>query len=126
MPRAIRWLDAAGAWGLILIGCLHNFYGAPASFDGLSDDLFWFVSAGLALWYAGAFNLVRQAAPSRITAWPCLAVDLSLLAFVAAFGLHSGAIARPDGMLLVGLAAIETLFAAAQSASSLSARTQSP
>src|SRR5687767_2400450 len=54
MAKALRWLDSAAAWGLILIGCLHNFLAAPASFDRLSADLFWFLSAGLALWYAGA------------------------------------------------------------------------
>ena len=84
MPRAMRWLDSAAAWGLILIGCLHNFLGAPASFDGLSADLFWFLSAGLALWYAGAANLVRQLAPSRAAILACVAVNLTLLAFVAA------------------------------------------
>ena len=125
MKRPMRWLDAAGAWGLILFGCLHNFYGAPTLFDGMSEDLLWFVSAGLALWYAGAANLVRQSVQSRLAAWSCLAVDLTLLAFVTAFGLHSGAIARPDGMLLIGIAAIETIFALIQSIALLSARTQS-
>ena len=125
MKRPMRWLDAAGAWGLILFGCLHNFYGAPTLFDGMSEDLLWFVSAGLALWYAGAANLVRQSVRSRMATWTCLAVNLTLLAFVTAFGLHSGAIARPDGMLLVGIAAIETIFALIQSGALLSARTQS-
>lgn len=121
----MRWLDAAGAWGLILFGSLHNFYGAPTLFDGMSEDLLWFVSAGLALWYAGAANLVRQSVSSPMATWSCLAVNLTLLAFVTAFGLHGGAIARPDGMLLVGTAAIETVFALIQSAALLSARTQS-
>src|SRR5215217_7227112 len=105
MRRAIRWLDAAGAWGLILFGCLHNFFGAPRLFHGISDSLFWFVSAGLALWYSGAVNLVRQSSKSRFAVWTAVPVNLTLLAFVTAFGLHSGAIARPDGMLLILIAA---------------------
>ena len=125
MARGLRWLDLAGAWALVLLGCLHNFVAAPASFDAVSEDLFSFLSAGLALWYAGAANLVRQYAPSRVAAWACLAVDLSLLAYVVAFALHSGEIARPGGIFLVALAAIETAFAFAQSFGLLSARTQS-
>ena len=125
MKRALRWLDAGGAWGLILFGCLHNFLGAPHLFHEISDRLFWFVSAGLALWYSGAVNLVRQAVASRFAVWTAVPVNLTLLAFVTAFGLHSGAISRPDGMLLVAIAAIETAFSLVQAFSPDSVRTQS-
>src|SRR5687768_4855098 len=90
MPRAMRWLDAAGAWGLVLIGCMHNFLGAPARFQAIGDDLFWFLSAGLALWYAGASNLVRQAGSSRAATIASVPVNLTLLAFIGAHGLHTG------------------------------------
>ena len=125
MKRAVRWLDAAGAWGLLLFGCLHNFVGAPHLFHAISDSLFWFVSAGLALWYSGAVNLVRQSARSRFAVWTAVPVNLTLLAFVTAFGLHSGAIARPDGLLLVAIAAIETIFSLVHAFSPDSPRTQS-
>jgi hypothetical protein len=125
MRRAMRWLDAAGAWGLVLFGCLHNFFGAPRLFHNISDSLFWFVSAGLALWYSGAVNLVRQSERSRFAVWTAVPVNLTLLAFVTAFGLHSGAIARPDGMLLVAIAAIETIFSLVQAFSTDSPLTQS-
>ena len=114
MPKAARWLDAAGAWGLVLIGCLHNFLGAPARFQGISDDLFWFLSAGLALWYAGASNLVRQAGSSRAAIIASVPVNLTLLAFICAHGLHTGDIKGAGGILLVSLAAIETLFSLRQ------------
>lgn len=126
MHRAMRLLDRAAAWGLVLIGCLHNFVGAPASFDGISADLFWFLSAGLALWYAGAANIVRQLAPSRPSANACCAVNLTLLGFLTASGLHSGEIARPGGILLFALAGIEAAFALSGAySSSVSARTHS-
>ena len=126
MSKAMRYLDRGGAWGLVLIGCLHNFVGAPASFEGISEDLFWFLSAGLALWYAGAANIVRQYAPSRASIYACVAVNLTLLCFVAASGFHSGEMARPVGILLIALAGIETGFALFQAySSSVSERTHS-
>jgi uncharacterized membrane protein HdeD (DUF308 family) len=125
MGRALRLADATGAWGLILIGCLHNFIGAPASFETVSEDLFWFLSAGLALWYAGAINLIRQNAPSRLATYLCGTVNLTLLAFVVASGLNSGELKGAGGMLLVALVGIETVFALIQAWSpSVSARTQ--
>ncbi|MGZ8283644.1 MAG: hypothetical protein ACXWUN_11960 [Allosphingosinicella sp.] len=127
MRRALRLADATGAWGLILIGCLHNFVGAPALFDTVSEDLFWFLSAGLALWYAGAVNLIRQYAPSRLATYLCGAVNLTLLAFVVASGLNSGEIKGAGGILLVALAGIETVFGLIQAYSSaVSARSQAP
>ena len=125
MKRAMRWLDAAGAWGLVLIGCLHNFVSAPMRFDGVSDDLFWFLSAGLALWYAGAANLVRQAGALRAAILASVPVNLTLLALIFAQGLHSGQLAGAGGILLVSLAVIETLFSLVQAFSPASARTQS-
>jgi len=125
MAKGLRWVDAAGAWGLVLLGCVHNFIAAPASFDAVDADLFEFVAAGLALWYAGAANVVRQLAPSRAAIFSCAAVDLTLLAYVVAFGLHNGELTRPGGMFLVALVATETAFALGQAVGLVSARTQS-
>ena len=114
MGRGLRWLDIAGAWGLVLIGCIHNFVAAPASFDEVSSDLFWFLSAGLALWYAGAINLVRIAIAARVAAVTAMIVNLLLLGFVVAFGLHTGSIVSAGGLLLILPAAVETGFSIAQ------------
>lgn len=111
--KALGVLDAVSAWGLVLLGCVHNFVAAPMIYDQLSERMLWFVGAGLALWYAGGINLVRRALPaSRIVRIVCLLTNASLLAFVLTFGFLTGAAGRPDGMLLIAIVAIATLFSA--------------
>lgn len=111
--RSWRTLDVVAAWGLVLLGCVHNFVAAPNVYPEVSERMFWFVGAGLALWYAGALNLVRRSAPESRTAWlASLLTNLTLLAFVVAFGVHTGAVQRPDGIVLVALVATATLFSA--------------
>lgn len=124
MNRGLRWLDAAGAWGLVLIGCVHNFLAAPSMFAAISTDLFWFLSAGLALWYAGAANIVRQATAASAAIIAAILVNLALLAFVTAFGLHTGQIATAGGLPLVLLALIETGFSIAQAVRSQTATSE--
>lgn len=110
----LRVLDAVSAWGLILLGCIHNFVAAPMIHAALSERLFWFVGAGLALWYAGAMNLVRGSAPdSRAARIASLLTNVTLLAFVVAFGLFTGAAGRADGILLIAIVAIATVFSIA-------------
>jgi len=111
--RIYRFLDAAAAWGLVLLGCVHVFIAAPLAYPEVNERMFWFIGAGLSLWYAGAINLVRQANPvSRTARYASLLTNASLLAFVAAYGFYTGAIGRPEGMLLVGLVAVATLLSA--------------
>lgn len=113
--RSWRNLDAVAAWGLVVLGCVHNFVAAPMAYPNVSERLFWFIGAGLALWYAGALNLVRRSAPASNSArLASLLSNITLLAFVLAFGIHTGAIGRPDGIFLVVLVATATLFSALQ------------
>jgi hypothetical protein len=109
---------------LVLIGCIHNFLAAPAMFDAIGADLFWFLSAGLALWYAGAANIVRQATAARAATIAAILVNLALLAFVTAFGIHTGEIASPGGLPLVLLALMETCFSIAQAVRSQAATSE--
>ena len=111
--RSFRILDGVAAWGLVLLGCVHNFVAAPMAYPEVSERLFWFIGAGLSLWYAGAMNLVRQANPtSRTARYASVVTNTTLLAFVIAYGVYTGAIGRPEGMLLVALVAVATLFSA--------------
>lgn len=113
--RSWRTLDAAVAWGLVLLGCVHNFVAAPMAYEEVSQRMFWFVGAGLALWYAGALNLVRRSNPdSRTAKVASLLANLTLLAFVAAFGAYTGAIRQPGGAVLVGLVLAATAFSILQ------------
>ncbi len=59
----MRILDRVLGWFLVLLGCVHNFVAAPASFAVLDERALWFVAGGLALWYAGFLNLLRAHAP---------------------------------------------------------------
>jgi len=111
--RSFRIVDAVAAWGLVLLGSVHNFVAAPMAYPEVSERMFWFVGAGLSLWYAGAMNLVRQANPtSRTARYASLITNTTLLAYVVAYGVYTGAIGRPEGMVLVGLVAVATLFSA--------------
>jgi hypothetical protein len=109
--RSWRTLDAAAAWGLVLLGCVHNFVAAPMAYEEVSQRLFWFVGAGLALWYAGALNLVRRSAPgSRTARVASVLANVTLLAFVVAFGAYTGALRQPSGILLVAVVLAATSF----------------
>lgn len=115
MTRKLRFLDAISAWGLVLLGSIHNFIAAPMIYRELSERALWFVGAGLALWYAGAINLVRHAAPnSRTARIASILTNLSLLVFVVTFGLRTGAATRPDGMLLIAIVVTATAFSVAE------------
>ena len=114
MPAWALWLDRIGAWGLVLIGFVHNFVAAPMIYGEVSERMFWYIGAGLSLWYAGAVNLVRQASDSRPAVIAAVLVNLTMLTFVAAMGSFTGEIARPSGMALTALVAVETLFALLQ------------
>ena len=98
--RIFKILDAVSAWGLVLLGCVHNFVAAPMAYPEVNERMLWFIGAGLSLWYAGAMNLVRQANPvSRTARYASVLTNTTLLAFVVAYGLYTGAIGRPEGML---------------------------
>ena len=113
--RSWKALDAVAAWGLVLLGCVHNFVAAPMAYSNVSERMLWFIGAGLSLWYAGALNLVRRSVPnSRAARLASLLANITLLAFVLAFGIHTGAIGRPDGIFLVALVTTATLFSALQ------------
>lgn len=53
-----RRFDRAAVLALLVLGCIHNFVAAPASFGALDPRALWFVTGGIVLWYAAAINHV--------------------------------------------------------------------
>lgn len=108
----MRIVDQILGWLLVLVGCVHNFVAAPLSYDQLSTQALWFVSAGLALWYAGFINLLRSysAEPTRLLRALCILTNLSMLAFVLTFVVIRGNWAAPESLALIGVVAALTVF----------------
>ena len=107
-----RKLDLAAAWGLVALGVVHCSF-TPFAYRKFSEASLWFFAAGLTLLYAGAFNLVRVANPVAIgLRRTCLAVNLSLLAFVIAFAANTlpRNLGNPAAWLLVALCGLATWF----------------
>lgn len=115
-----RKLDRAAAWGLVAIGVIHCAF-TPFAFRKFSEASLWFFAAGLALLYAGAFNLVRVGNPAAAgLRRTCLAVNLSLLAFVIVFAANTLArnLGNPAAWVLLALCATVTWFASRSSGES--------
>jgi hypothetical protein len=108
----MRIVDRVLGWCLVLLGCVHNFVAAPLTYDQLSARALWFVSAGLALWYAGFINLLRSytAEPTRLLRTFCVLTNLSMLAFVLTYAVVRGNWAAPDALALIGVVATLTVF----------------
>ena len=108
-----RKLDLAAAWGLVALGVIHCGF-TPFAYRKFSEASLWFFAAGLTLLYAGAFNLVRVANPAAAgLRRTCLAVNLSLLAFVIAFAAYTlpRNLGNPAAWLLLALCGAVTWFA---------------
>ncbi len=105
-------LDRILGWFLVLLGCIHNFVAAPLAYDRVSGPLLWFVSAGLALWYAGFINLLRSYSddPSRLLRTFCVLTNLSLLALILSYAFTVGNWAAPESLALIGAVVTLTLF----------------
>lgn len=104
-------LDRILAALLILLGCIHAFIAAPIIYGEITARALWFASAGLALLYAGFINLLRARAPSRddqFLGWLCVLTNASMLMFVLAYGLTTGAWADPQGSTLIAAVAVLT------------------
>ena len=108
----MRIVDRILGWCLVLLGCVHNFVAAPLSYDQLSASALWFVSAGMALWYAGFINLLRSysAEPTRLLRTFCILTNLSMLAFVLTYAAVRGNWAAPESLALIGVVATLTVF----------------
>jgi hypothetical protein len=108
----MRIVDRILGWGLVLLGCVHNFVAAPLSYDQLSARALWFASAGLALWYAGFINLLRSysAESPRLLRPFCILTNLSLLAFVLTYAAVIGNWSEPEALALVAVVAALTAF----------------
>ncbi|MBI5086488.1 MAG: hypothetical protein HZB13_18070 [Acidobacteria bacterium] len=106
----MKKIDRGLAGLLVLLGCVHNFVAAPMIYHRLTTQALWFVSAGLALWYAGFINLLRVEADrsERLLRWLCVLTNVSLLLFVAAFATVRGNWSAPESWLLVGTVAALT------------------
>ena len=110
----MRVVDRVLGWFLVLLGCVHNFVAAPLAYHQLSTQALWFVSAGLALWYAGFLNLLRAQSvkPGRLLSVFCLVTNVSLLAFVVTYALIRGNWAAPEAIALIGSVAVLTVRSA--------------
>ena len=110
----MRLTDQALGWFLILLGGIHNFVAAPMTYAELSPQALWFVSAGLALWYAGFLNVlrVRSHQPSGLLVAFCLLTNVSLFAFVVTYALSRGTWAAPESVALIGAVAVLTVRSA--------------
>jgi hypothetical protein len=108
----MRVVDRILGWCLVLMGCVHNFVAAPLTYDQLSERALWFVSAGLALWYAGFMNLLRSysAEPTRSLRAFCILTNLSMLAFVITYAVVRGNWAAPEALALICTVAALTVF----------------
>jgi hypothetical protein len=106
----MRKLDLGLAGLLVMLGFVHNFVAAPMSYQSLTTQALWFLSAGLALWYAGFINLLRAEASDggRLLAWLCVVTNVSLLIFVVAFAAVRGNWTAPEAWLLAGTVALLT------------------
>ena len=110
----MKILDRILAGLLVLLGCVHIFVAAPMAYDRLSTQALWFVSAGLALWYAGFINLLRWQANNsgRLLVWLAVVTNVSLLVFVATYATVRGNWSAPAALLLVGTVAVLTMTSA--------------
>lgn len=108
----MRIVDRILGWCLVVLGCVHNFVAAPLTYDQLSAAALWFVSAGLALWYAGFINLLRSfsAEPTRLLRTLGILTNLLMLAFVLTFAGVRGNWAAPESLALIGVVAALTVF----------------
>jgi hypothetical protein len=107
MQRVDRTLAAL----LIALGCVHNFVAAPMSYKELTVRALWFLSAGLAFWYAGFINLLRTRRPGqgdRFLAWLCVVTNLSMLAHTVTYAIVPGIWADPSAIALVAGVAVLT------------------
>ena len=105
-------VDRILGWFLVVLGCVHNFVAAPLTYDQLSAQALWFVSAGLALWYAGFINLLRSysAEPPWLLRAFCILTNLSMLAFILTYAGGLGNWAAPESLALIGTVAALTVF----------------
>ena len=110
----IRGIDLGLALFLVVLGCAHNFIAAPLAYDHFSIEALWFVSAGMALWYAGFINLLRVAAgrPGRLLAAGCLLTNISLLAFALTYAAVLGSWDTPATIALIAAVAALTIRSA--------------
>jgi len=110
----VKTLDRVLAGLLVIVGCVHIFVAAPMTYSELSTQALWFVSAGLALWYAGFINLLRAQSDSdgRLLAWLSLATNATLLVFVASYATVRSNWTAPQSLFLVGVVAILTITSA--------------
>lgn len=108
----MRIIDRVLGWFLVLLGCTHNFLAAPLTFEELSHPALWFLSAGLALWFAGFINLLRADSrdPSKMLLIFCLLTNISLLAFVLLYAFIEGNWAAPEAIALIGSVAALTVL----------------
>lgn len=110
----MKTLDQVLAALLVLLGCVHNFVAAPMTYSNLTTQALWFVSAGLALWYAGFINFLRARSNNggRLLPWLSLVTNATLLAFVASYATVRSNWFAPESLFLVGIVAVLTITSA--------------
>lgn len=110
-------LDRILAVLLIALGCVHNFIAAPMIYSELTVRALWFISAGLALWYAGFINLLRTRSPGRddrLLGWLCVLTNLTMLLHALTYATVAAIWTDASAILLVAGVAVLTSTSIAQ------------
>lgn len=113
-PALLR-LDRLVAWLIVGMGALHLGV-TPLRYPRINASAMWFASAGLALIFLGAFNLLRNryAIVAPGLRGVCVAANLSFGLFCVAMLVVTGASTlRPHEFFLLALVFAATLFSLA-------------
>ena len=106
-------VDRSVSWLILGIGVLHCAV-TFLLFHGFSESAMWFFSAGLAMMYGAALNLLRieYAGVARGVLHVCRAANLSLLGFIVVYlaGRGAAAFKNPGAITLVVCVAAATAF----------------
>ncbi|MFQ5563445.1 MAG: hypothetical protein ACE5FO_07735 [Parvularculaceae bacterium] len=99
----MKLIDWFAAIILFLLGCVHNFIAAPATYDSLNTTAMWFVSGGVMLWYAAIINFfwLRAGAGDRTAARLAATSNIVLLGFAVLFVYAKQSWADPQNILLL-------------------------
>lgn len=106
----MKLADWIAAVLLFALGCVHNFVAAPMSYDSLSTTALWFVTGGMALWYASFVNFLwLRGRGDRVTRIIAFLTNAILLSFVVTFIAVRRSWTDPQNALLFAPAAWLTL-----------------
>ena len=103
----LKLLSKIAAYLIIVTGIVHISF-TPFAYSRITDNMIWFVGAGLAAIFSGFLNLIwlRSIGKDRVTYWLCLVANLLLALF---FVLAAVVIPSPPPFLGVVLLVFENV-----------------